>query len=433
MERGDDNKPVLVGVVQLRSAAGWIFKPTSDQDPQEIAEKDIDDWIPPEGSRFLRFVRKPWDIRSDISTEAWIAQEDLWIQNEIYRMVRVANDSVSVFERVKGDDKSGVAEYRNPYFHLAMQISDAKTLQVTITNLLGRRQKLEGMKLRVRFKVDKGNDEISELNVVTDSKYGDPLEPRGDPKKNDVRTIPIALPPAARKAVVAVEQMLTWETAAIKRIDHIAIGSAVGEDMSFGHRTVPLPLLPFGGKVEKKEEAGEKPGGQGPGPGGLGKVPGGFGGEKNVAEKALANGLLPDRYQEWTPQFRRIPVAIALIADQDHVDRVQTAFNNSRLRFLMTQVLLNHYPKTLRPDVTVDKAEDDAPKKGGGPPMPPGGLGMPPGGLGVPPGGGPAPAAAQAAVSDELEANMEMILYGVVTLYERFPPRTNMPGEVKAP
>ena len=52
-------------------------------------------------------------------------------------------------------------------------------------------------------------------------------------------------------------------------------------------------------------------------------------------------------------------VAIVLIVDQNQVDRVQTAFNNSKLRFLTTQVLLNHYPKSLKPELPTEKAGDE--------------------------------------------------------------------------
>ena len=44
-----------------------------------------------------------------------------------------------------------------------------------------------------------------------------------------------------------------------------------------------------------------------------------------------------------------IPVAVVLIVDQDHVDRVLNSFNNSKLRFLETQVLLNYYSGSLQP------------------------------------------------------------------------------------
>jgi hypothetical protein len=128
----------------------------------------------------------------------------------------------------------------------------------------------------------------------------------------------------------------------------------------------------------------------------------------------MTNGLWKDRYVEVTQQARRLPIAVSLIVDQDHVDRVLTVFNNSPLRFLTTQVLLNHYPGSVRP------LDPSSPGFGGpGPGL--GGLGFGgpgPGGLGF---GGPGSGRPEAA--QDLEANMELVIYGIVTLYERYPPR----------
>lgn len=70
------------GVVQLY---GWSYDPDS---------------YPLPGMRFLNYVSADWDTNKDISQEAWIAQEDLWIQTEIFRLIRAANDSIGQFVRV---------------------------------------------------------------------------------------------------------------------------------------------------------------------------------------------------------------------------------------------------------------------------------------------------------------------------------------------
>jgi hypothetical protein len=193
-------------------------------------------------------------------------------------------------------------------------------------------------------------------------------------------------------------------------------------------------------------------GGSGMGPGkgvGVGMGPGGLGGAGGAAA-ALPHGLIPDRYLEVTPQFRRVPVAVVLIVDQNHVDRVLTAFNNSKLRFLMTQVLLNHYGHSVKPDLSSERADEGAAGPGpmgptgpmgagsGGPAFPggsgkgglvgpgrPGGFfpgGKMPGGFG-PVGGGSDSNGSQPAATDNMEANMELVIYGIVTLYERYPPK----------
>jgi hypothetical protein len=49
--------------------------------------------------RFFFWVPK-WDRQNhDISEEAWIAQEDLWIYRELFRLVKKANDYVANFVR----------------------------------------------------------------------------------------------------------------------------------------------------------------------------------------------------------------------------------------------------------------------------------------------------------------------------------------------
>jgi hypothetical protein len=125
----------------------------------------------------------------------------------------------------------------------------------------------------------------------------------------------------------------------------------------------------------------------------------------------LAHGLWTNRYLEVSPQSRRVPVAVVLVVDQDYVDRVMTAFNNSKLRFLASQVLVNQHTGSLQPPAS-DKKEDGGDKKGapGKGPMGAGGVG----------GGAKEPASSG---GGDLETNMEMVIYGVMTLYQRYPPR----------
>jgi hypothetical protein len=96
--------------------------------------------------------------------------------------------------------------------------------------------------------------------------------------------------------------------------------------------------------------------------------------------------LVSDRYFDVTPQARRVPVAVVLIVDPAHVTRVETAFANSPLRFLINQVLINRYPRSVRPDTSSDTvvAESSGSGPGGYPlaPMMPSFGGRYPGGPG---------------------------------------------------
>lgn len=481
--RDDDGKPYLAGVVQF-NAGGWTFDAGADQDYDEIPDKVKEKLIPPGDARFLRFVNTDWNISNDISDEAWIAQEDLWIQKEIYRLIRSANDSLSAFDEVPGsrNNKTKSVSYKNPYFAVNMQLKDADTLQMTIANLLNRRQKVESMKVRVRFTDPTTIKNVAPevFSVVSRTQDADPLEPKGDPKKGDVRTITVKLKKGPRRdGIYSLEQVLTWETAAVKRIDQVAIGSLGGDDIALSQKLMANNLRPY---IEKpKEEAAAsdtKAGGgamaaapstvgvgggagqtgnkfQGSRAGGPG--PGGMGGDKGGGT-VLANGLVAERYLEVTPQFRRLPVAVVLIVDQNQVDRVLTAFNNSRLRFLMSQVLLNHYTKSVKPDLPGETPTETAGGAAGPSFGPVAGPGMiKPGGPGAFRPGGKGPAGgfgsqggflgpmggattgdtghAAASTTDDLEANMEVVIYGIVTLYERYPPRSGQPGgeTAKAP
>ena len=160
-----------------------------------------------------------------------------------------------------------------------------------------------------------------------------------------------------------------------------------------------------------------------------------------------------DRYLEVSEQSRRLPVGLSLIVDQDQINRVLNSFNNSNLRFLTTHVLLNRYPNSVRPQLVASGAE--APREGEGPPLaafgPMGlGEGAPRGGgakgislpgapMGVIPGAAPSSAGIQpglgggagyasnpgllSAGTEEMENNVELVIYGIVTLYERYPKR----------
>ncbi len=300
-----------------------------------------------------------------------------------------------------------------------------------MTNLLDRRQKLD---LSFRVKTSK---------VLEAEKFkldGEPL----DPKASIVKEVSLEKG-LRRTGVYGLEQVLTWETAAIKRIDQVAIGTDSGDEIAHSQRTFPDGLRPLvekkeGEKEEKKDAARSSEGPPAIGSVGIGMQSGGMGGAGQ--RKSTLNGMVRERYAEVSQQSRRIPVAVALIVDQNHVDRVLTTFNNSKLRFLVSQALLNHYPGSMRPQiVSKDGAAPDTKGGLGAPPAfgpPPGMFGGGSGGLGRPEGlggagfggFGGAPAASGGGSAD-LEANMELVLYGMVTLYERYPPRPQATAPVE--
>jgi hypothetical protein len=376
------------GVVQLK---GWWYEKGKLPPSRTNGEQ-----------RFLYFLDQGWiEAQGDISEEAWLAQEDLWIQRELFRLVRMANDEVSKFEGVTaedkkgGDDKNKVYTFRNPYWEMGLNLQSSNKLVVSLKNLLSRKQKLE-VKFRVRF------NKTMAPEIISIS--GDPLGPQKEWKKD----ILFKDDNPARKGIYGVEQVLTWETAAVKRIDLVSVGSLSSDEYSHGHRTFADDQKPLTAKKELKPgealpalvtdtQKSRAPGGRGSAR------------TKRVDTTALdqtRHGLIRNRYVEFSPQARRVPVSLALIVDQDHIDRVETAFNNSKLRFLTTQVLLNQYTSSVRPQLPL---VDD--KGVVGPPR-----------VAPPTYGQPGAPVAGASGGLELENNYEMVLYGIVTLYERYPP-----------
>ena len=441
-----------VGTVQFN---GWPYR-----------EGDL----PPPHSKFFTYVDKEWNVEGFIYDEAWMAQEDLWIQRELFRLIRVANDSVAkcIYQRdakedptkpvppARFEDKTKPITFANPNFELKFEwLGDGK-LAVTAKNLLPRRQKLD-VNFRVKFNKSP-NQELSSEPILID---GEPLDPKGIGKDSFRKEIPLEKGRVQRTGIYAVEQILTWETAPVKRIDHVAIGSATSE-IAHSHKTFPQGSQPYR-KEEKKEDAAKDanpmgglgvPPGVGGGAGKEGMMAFGGGGAAGQGQANVGiNGVLKDRYLEVSDQSRRLPVGLALIVDQDHIGRVLTSFNNSKLRFLTTQVLLNRYPNSVRPNVAGTGGEAGEPKEFEQPPMPMfqpmgvlmpgvgsgprgGGSSPPTGGLGAPPGlaaggfpgmlagGAPGiPSAGNTGGSEELENNLELVIYGIVTLYERYPKR----------
>jgi hypothetical protein len=263
---------------------------------------------------------------------------------------------------------------------------------------------------------------------------------------------------AVPKGIFGLRQVLTWDKAAVRRIDFVAIGTvgagggggpagppnlaaaAPGSDeWATSHRTSSRPLVPF--RKKDTDKAPDPAPTDLPGPR---RGTGGLAAGQGQAAGRTENGLVAVRYTDKTDQARRVPVAIALIVDQDKVALVQTAFANSSLRFLTTQLLVHRYPGTVRPTDTgppsgdgsatpVSKGPSSFPSYSYGP-----GMGRGTGGLarfGHPgPAYNPPPTATQATTGgggEEQEANVELVLYGVVSLYERFPPRRGTESPTK--
>jgi hypothetical protein len=453
---------------------------------------------------FFRHV-KEWDIQgkdpASISEEIWLAQEDLWIQREMFRIVKKANDSVANFEPVIAGGQPVPGRFVNPYWQIDVQPVQGDEVKIKLTNRLERPQPVN-VNFRVQFQ--KGGPFVA----IAPVKDNDPLPPAGtkvdgNPKDSIERSLKIESDEPG-KQVVGVRQVLTWETAAVRRIDHVSIGYGGGAEYSLSQRNAFRKLRPYvPKKPEEKPATDSGPGNNPMGPadttgamrkGGYPGAPGGGGPGGVPGAGGLAEGLtehhkrVADRYFDVTPQARRIPVAVVLIVDQAQVSRVATAFADSPLRFLINQTLLHRYPRSVRPESSDESVvAESGSRPGSGYPMapmmpsfsarPPGGNrypgaygGMPsipsmpapmasglgkarramgpgggmsypvpsyPGAAGMPyPGslgsgyGGQAPSLGG---NEEPEANVELVLYGIISLYQPYPQRPPLPGSEGAP
>jgi len=382
--------------------------------------------LPPRGSRFFRYVADDWKQDLDFSDEAWMAQEDLWVQQEIYRLVRVANDSVARFKGQGGSEKEKDYDFTNPYWHLKCRVTADGKLKVVTRNLQDQRQYLD-VTFLMKLTPD-GRPVPVKIEGVARAPAGTPntKDGIGDTKEDTLDESKLG--GVRPKGIFGIEQVLTWKTAAVKRIDNISLGTsalAAPDDCAESHRQCSVVLKPLRPE-QKKEEATRNPAMP---PGGQARPIGP--GSNAPAANLTPNGLVPDRYLDATREARRMPVGVVLIVDQQHVERVQAAFVTSKLRFLTTQVILNRYPQSVRPP----EAEQSATIPGGAPAQRTNRPMLLPGGYargGVvgrygPTGGTAAPGAPPGA-ADEQESNVELVLYGVVSLYERYPPRAGGAG-----
>ncbi len=260
---------------------------------------------------------------------------------------------------------------------------------------------------------------------------------------------------------IEVEEVFTYNTAPIKRIDSIDL-------YTNSHRTANLALKPaaqFPPPEAPKDSTAQQPGpGMGGGLGGGALVPPGGtlgggtpGGGGHDASKTT-NGLVRNRYISVTEQVRHMPVALSLVVDQAHMQDVLTAVINSRLRIQITQVQWKRIrgvksmgpsngpgggDRTTAPGVPPGGGVPGSkPGVSGGGASPPGGGGSggrvsgggssTPGG-GTPPGGIPGSGAntppggannsAQGSGDDSDPNLVELAVYGIAALYERYPPR----------
>ncbi len=371
-----------------------------------------------------------WKQLPPTSEDLWLAQEDLWVQRGLLQIIRDVNDAAATFT-AKGDGKQMV--FTNPDWMLELNLADTQGKQILhyrLTNIGNRRQSL-GFSFEIIFD---GTSSHGFLPID-----GEPLAPgksipaegeQAVPGKAKPGEWPIPADVGHPSGLKSVRQIFDWRTVPVKRVDKIVLGA-------LSHRQSALPLKPAKVFASKQQDtAGTTTGTTSATPSpGLGKGLAGAeaaGGKAPGSEDVSLNGLVRNRYISTTDEVRRMPIGMVLIVDQAHMQDVLTAVANSPLRIQITQWLWRRYHGDIKPkeeEQRLTAGENDRNREGRlqRPPVAEARPGLPPFGgrpgvaPGMPPhsyGSGPGMA------SEEQEWDLiELSIYGVASLYERYPPK----------
>jgi hypothetical protein len=179
----------------------------------------------------------------------------------------------------------------------------------------------------------------------------------------------------------------------------------------------------MGGRGDRGDS--DMPGGGMPAgiPGMMGGMMGGPGGTMGTA---IVQKM---RYLDINDQVRRMAIGVVLIVDQSRIQDVLTSFANSRLRFQITQVHWQHYQGSIKPPVVADDKKTDFSYNPGERGIPGrsasfgGDGGLPMGGTMPVPGIGQDQSLYNLNVNDESANVVELAVYGVASLYQRYPPK----------
>jgi hypothetical protein len=438
-----------------------------------------------DGDWSKRLQHQPEWAKVPTSEECWLALETLCVQREILKDVQAINQMLARFQPVprpvgrdaKPEEKEEFAaekarvdkevrealkvkdgdvygRFVSPYWQLDLAFSrvttgkgrDELVFRGILTNISGRRQNVAKIDFEVWLK-DRDKDPTATPAIVSVQK--DFLSAGESYAFEDVRVDM----QASSNQIYGVTQKLDMRYAPVKRIDQLVLGYP-------SHRYAGQPLLPPVGPAFKEATDAEAAAAA------AASTEGGGFGRPTAANRPSANSMIPrNRYLHRTDQVRRMPIALVLVVDQSHVQDVQRALANSRLRFQNVQIHWQRFRGTLNlggttaPSMTTGAAPkptgDASPRPAAPPGLTSGATGAganeigsfnaPPAGSAVPgprapsPGvlgrgrgapGEPSTGATAQPVEETMPSLVELTIYGIASLYERYPPRP--PGAVGA-
>ena len=176
---------------------------------------------PPANVPFFYYQKTEWpQDGTNYSYDVWIAQENLWIQRDIYSLIKDANDSIGKFKVRK--EKGPPIRYvcTNPFWEIDIEVKAENTIKATFKNLLPRGQKWD-----FDLKIYTSNTPGVEPLALKPPKDAAPFNARGYNKKmpgvelddeqsftlktiDDKKALVVDL---EKTDILAVEQELTWE------------------------------------------------------------------------------------------------------------------------------------------------------------------------------------------------------------------------------
>jgi hypothetical protein len=381
-----------------------------------------------------------WDVnRTPTGEEIWLAQEDLWVKRELLSIVRETLDAVRIFHKVdpakdaQAQPSKGAAEplvVRNANWELSLVFEPdpknnggmAISTKSTLKNINPWKRTLTLADVPLR--VGQGEGNYFDFSVNVDSVLANQTVNFPEPIPFKFRAIP--------DQELRVEQILTWQTSPIKRIDRIALGYNSHRTANRAVKAKPIGPQSEDDKKDKTAEAAPpSSSSMMSGSSMMGNMMG-RGGAPVAGGKQINKYIQRERYLDFTEQVRWMPVGMVLIVDQEYMQDVQVAVANSRLRIQPTQIAY-HRAHGVRSSVARDGKTADVIS---GPVMAEGILG---GGSGGSRGGRPTtpfsgaggrtfPGAMNPTSSSEEDPNLvELSIYGIASLYERFPPKEAPP------
>ena len=409
----------------------------------------------------LRHV-SDWTDKTPTNNQVWLALEDMWVQKGLLDPIVAVNASAAVFAPIDDGKDPLKRKFRSRVWDLDLEVPKegkqaGKIILARLTNRTDRMQLLgNGKTMNLKVWLADGGTPILFRIEAAFLKANEVMEVKSVPNLHGI-------PDGTEvKKLARVEQILDARTVPIRRIDVVQLSkvdarhaAAALKQPKFILEDVVVDTAAGGGSNE-----GGLPGGMagmmsGPrGAGGLGGMGGGA--AANVGNPTAVLDGNKKRYIDVTDQVRRMPVGMVLVVDQMFLQDTLVAFANSSLRFQVTQYHWKRFRGTLSNSTDPAGGGGEGELSGspglsgmmpGGPggKMPGGPGGMLPGGPGGtmpgrsgfpgstgfgPPGGntgetgfGGGGFGGGGATVTEAQATsglVELTVYGIITLYEKY-------------